>query len=65
MSAYQLLHQIRNEYLAILGDTLTGFYVHGSLAFGCFTWERSDLDFLVVVSADPNLTQKHALISII
>jgi len=65
MSAYQLLHQIRNEYLAILGDTLTGFYVHGSLAFGCFTWERSDLDFLVVVSEEPNLTQKHALIGVL
>ena len=28
-------------------ENLTGIYVHGSLAFGCFRWEKSDVDFLV------------------
>ncbi len=60
-----LLQQIKNEYLAVLGDTLTGFYVHGSLAFGCFSWERGDLDFLVVVSKEPTWEQKRALIQIL
>ena len=60
-----LLQQIKNEYLAILGDTMVGFYVHGSLAFGCFSWERSDIDFLVVVSEEPTAGQKHALIRIL
>ncbi len=60
-----LPEQIKNEYLAILGDTMVGFYVHGSLAFGCFSWERSDIDFLVVVSEEPTAGQKHALIRIL
>ena len=62
MRVNALLQQIKTEYLAILGDTMVGFYVHGSLAFGCFSWERGDLDFLVVVSKEPTWEQKHALI---
>ncbi len=65
MRATTLLQQIKNEYLAILGDTMVGFYVHGSLAFGCFSWARGDLDFLVVVSKEPTWEQKHALIEIL
>ena len=65
MRATALLQQIKTEYLAILGDTMVGFYVHGSLAFGCFSWERGDLDFLVVVSKEPTWEQKHALIEIL
>ena len=65
MNAYKLLEHIKNEYRAILGDTLTGFYVHGSLAFGCFSWERSDLDFLVTVSEEPTHAQKCALIGVL
>lgn len=60
-----LMEQIKNEYHAILGDSLVGLYVHGSLAFGCFSWERSDLDFLVVVSEEPTWAQKHALIEVL
>ena len=62
MRVNALLQQIKTEYLAILGDTMVGFYVHGSLAFGCFSWEPGDLDFLVVVSKEPTWEQKHALI---
>lgn len=62
MRATALLQQIKTKYLAILGDTMVGFYVHGSLAFGCFSWERGDLDFLVVVSKEPTWEQKHVLI---
>lgn len=65
MRANVLLQQIKTEYLAVLGDTMIGFYVHGSLAFGCFSWERGDLDFLVVVSKEPTWEQKHALIEIL
>lgn len=32
----------------ILGENLTGIYLHGSLALGCFNPERSDIDLLVV-----------------
>lgn len=65
MRANALLQQIKTEYLSVLGDTMIGFYVHGSLAFGCFSWERGDLDFLVVVSKEPTWEQKHALIEIL
>lgn len=33
---------------AILGENLTGIYLHGSLALGCFNPDRSDIDLLVV-----------------
>lgn len=35
-------------FRAALGAELLGVYLHGSLAFGCFNPERSDLDLLVV-----------------
>lgn len=65
MNEHTLLEHIKNEYCTILGNTLTGFYVHGSLAFGCFSWERSDLDFLVVVTDEPTRQQKCALIGVL
>ena len=32
----------------MLGSDLTGIYMHGSLAIGCFNPQRSDIDLLVV-----------------
>lgn len=46
----------------ILGEDLVGIYVHGSLAFGCFNWEKSDIDFLAVVETEPTLLQKRQII---
>lgn len=34
----------------ILKDCLTGIYLHGSAAMGCYHPQKSDLDFLVVVN---------------
>jgi len=65
MQAFHLLETIKDAYSDILGDTLIGFYVHGSLAFGCFSWARSDLDFLVVVTTAPTQEQKCALIRVL
>jgi len=39
-------------------DGVVGVYLHGSLAFGCFRAEVSDVDVLVVLSAAPSHTQK-------
>ncbi len=61
-AAWALLARVEDIYAEILGD-LVGIYVHGSLAFGCFQWERSDLDFIVVVEEPPALTEKEALIA--
>lgn len=50
MSAYQeLLSRFCRESRNILGDNLTGVYLHGSLAMGCFHPKTSDLDLLVIV----------------
>ena len=62
MNEHDLLSRIRNEYQRILGPKLTGIYVHGSIAFGCFRWETSDIDFLVVVESNLTMDEKEALI---
>ena len=59
----QLLQRIKTEYLRILGDKLAGIYVHGSLAFGCYRREVSDIDFLVTLNAPLLQTEKEQMIS--
>lgn len=62
MECSLLLRQISLRYQQILGRNLVGISVHGSLAFGCFRWESSDVDFLVVTRTIPAQSQKVALI---
>ena len=45
----QLLSRFVCESRCILGNHLTGVYLHGSLAMGCFHPQTSDLDLLVIV----------------
>ena len=45
----QYLIRIAGTLGDLLGDALTGLYVHGSLATGSFHRERSDIDLLAVV----------------
>jgi streptomycin 3"-adenylyltransferase len=33
----------------IIGDKLTGIYLHGSMAMNCFNPEKSDIDLLIVI----------------
>ena len=48
--AYEpLVRRFAERSAEILGEQLTGIYLHGSAAMGCFQPEKSDLDFLVVV----------------
>ena len=44
-----LLAEFTERSREILGDNLTGIYLHGSLAMGCFCWQESDIDLLVTV----------------
>lgn len=62
MNIDQLLGEVVDGYKSILGNDLVGIYLHGSLAFGCFTWERSDVDFIAVVASEPTASQKADLI---
>lgn len=53
MQQYQnLLDTFIKQNQKILKDDLTGIYLHGSAAMGCFLAEKSDIDFLVVVKKE-------------
>jgi len=58
----EILSKISEEYNKILKKNLTGIYIHGSLAFQCFHWNKSDIDFLVVTKHAPSLEEKIHLI---
>lgn len=62
MTENDILNRIRTAYEHILGDDLVGIYVHGSLAFGCYRFACSDIDFLVVVKTPPAPHAKQAMI---
>ncbi|MBR1585114.1 MAG: DUF4111 domain-containing protein [Clostridia bacterium] len=59
--ADKLMQQVKQRYIEVLGENLVGIYLHGSLAAGCFQWERSDIDFLVVVRQSVPVEKKIAL----
>lgn len=42
----------------IIGEQLTGIYLHGSLAMGCFHPKKSDIDIIVVIGEDISDIQK-------
>lgn len=58
-----ILERIKADCARIFADNLVGVYVHGSLAFGCFCWENSDIDFIVVTSKPPAPQEKEAFIT--
>lgn len=62
MGYKELMDDICANYQEILRGNLVGIYVHGSIAFGCFTWEKSDIDFIVVVKEPPQMQQKIRMI---
>ncbi len=61
MNPFEILSIIGNEYQEILGDNLCGIYIHGSLAFDCFHWNKSDIDFVTVVYEKLTQQQKELL----
>ena len=63
MNTEEILEIIRAEYQQILGENLVGIYVHGSVAFGCFHPQHSDIDFIVIVRKPLTMVCKKALIS--
>lgn len=56
-----LLEKIVQISRTVFCDTLTGVYLHGSLAMGCFSEKVSDVDFLIVVRESPDREQKISL----
>lgn len=55
---HDLLDHLVEESQRILQAKFVGFYLHGSLAMGCFNPDVSDVDFLIVV--DEALTDPEA-----
>lgn len=62
MTVNEILDQIKAIFTDILQEKLTGVYLHGSLALGCFTWETGDIDFLAAVNAALTHPEKTAII---
>lgn len=46
----------------ITGDNLSGFYLHGSLAMGCFSPKTSDIDLLAIINRHLSVPQKKKII---
>ena len=44
-----ILDKIVNTSKQIFGEELTGIYLHGSLAMGCFHPDKSDIDLILVI----------------
>ena len=59
------IEEVLKEIMAVsrraLGEKLTGVYLHGSLAMGCFNPEKSDIDFLIVVGGKLTEQEKRAV----
>lgn len=55
---------IRNSK-EILGNNLTGIYLHGSAAMGCFNYKKSDIDLLVVVKSDVSKENKRLFMDMV
>lgn len=58
MDYREVLSNIKEAYQDILRDNLVGIYVHGSIAFSCFNWGKSDIDFIVVVKEKLSIDTK-------
>lgn len=53
-----ILEEIVNKSKEVLGTNLTGVYLHGSMAMGCFNPDKSDIDLIIVVENDISDNQK-------
>ena len=64
-----LLEDLRVQIHAILGEKLVGLYLYGSLTWGDFDYESSDIDLLVATATDINkqefdeLDKAHSLLA--
>lgn len=56
-----LLDKITESFKQLLGDSLVGIYLHGSIAMNCFNPGLSDIDFIVVTSGKLNLEERKSI----
>ena len=60
-----ILDKIVNTSKKIFGEELTGIYLHGSLAMGCFHPDKSDIDLILVIKDSVSDGQKRRLMDIL
>ena len=57
-----LYQSVTDDFVAvareIIGEKLTGIYLHGSLAMGCFNPKKSDIDLIIVIEQNISDEQK-------
>lgn len=56
-----MLQEFVNICGQILGEKLTGIYLHGSMAMGCFHPKQSDIDLIVMVESGMEFEEKLCL----
>ena len=61
----ELLEHFTTESCRILGDNLTGIYLHGSAVMGCFHPEKSDVDLILVVKDEVSDTAKRRFMDMV
>jgi len=49
MNCQNIIDDLVSATKEIIGENLTGIYLHGSLAMGCFNSEKSDIDFIIII----------------
>jgi len=60
----RVLDALKKEYTTLLGGNLVGIYLHGSIAFQCFNWAKSDIDYIIVVEEPLTLREKRTLMEL-
>ena len=63
--AQRQLDELARGLQGVLGDRLTGVYVHGSFALGCFNPYRSDLDVIAVLDGGTSSRERGRLENIL
>ncbi len=54
----EVLEEIVDKCKQIFERNLTGIYLHGSMAMGCFNPDKSDIDLIIVIDKDITNQQK-------
>ena len=60
-----VIQELTEKIQKILGDKLTGIYLHGSAVMGCFNPLKSDIDLIIVANEDIAKGTKEELMDLI
>lgn len=59
----KIFEQVKQLSIQTFEENLVGVYIHGSLTLGCFHWDNSDIDFIVVLENMPPQVKKEEYIT--